>query len=207
MPAASTLSRLNGHEANAGRSRLMPITQTWRAPSPLALPSNGTHPAALGLAEPFARLDAVNRAVAPPHGGPAMQDLLAGQIDMMFAGADTALPQVRAATIKAYAVMAKDRLMAAPDIPTIDEAGLPGLYQTNWYALFAPKGTPKNVISRLNTAIVDSLADPAVRQRFDNIEQKIPALDQQTPEALGALQKVDIEKWWPVVKAAGIKAE
>jgi tripartite-type tricarboxylate transporter receptor subunit TctC len=139
--------------------------------------------------------------------GPAMQDLLAGQIDMMFAGADTALPQVRAGAIRAYAVMAKGRLAAAPDIPTVDEAGLPGLYQTNWYALFAPKGTPINVISRLNAAIVASLSDPTVRQRFDSIEQEIPGLDQQSPEALRALQKADIQKWWPLIKTAGIKAD
>jgi tripartite-type tricarboxylate transporter receptor subunit TctC len=139
--------------------------------------------------------------------GPAMQDLLAGQIDMMFVGADTALPQVRAGTIKAYGVMAKDRLAAAPEIPTVDEAGLPGLYQTNWYALFAPKGTPKYIIAKLNTAVANALAGLVVRQRFDGIEQEIPARDQQTPEALGALQKADVEKWWPIIKAAGIKAE
>jgi tripartite-type tricarboxylate transporter receptor subunit TctC len=156
----------------------------------------------------FAKVTGTRFQFVPYRGsGPAMQDLLAGQIDMMFVGADTALPQVRAGTIKAYAVMAKDRLTAAPDIPTVDEAGVPGLYQTNWYALFAPKGTPKNVIGRLNSAVVDALADPAVRQRFDRIEQELPARDQQTPEALGALQKADIEKWWPIIKAANIKAE
>jgi len=139
--------------------------------------------------------------------GPAMQDLLAGQIDMMFVGADSALPQVRAGTIKAYAVMGKSRLAAARDIPTVDEAGLPGFYQSVWYGLFAPKSTPKDVIRRLNAAVADALADPTVRRRFDNIEQEIPSRDQQTPEALGALQKADIEKWWPIIKAAGIKAE
>jgi len=139
--------------------------------------------------------------------GPAMQDLLAGQIDMMFVGADSALPQVRAGTIKAYAVMGKSRLAAERDIPTVDEAGLPGFYQSVWYGLFAPKSTPKDVIRRLNAAVADALADPTVRRRFDNIEQEIPSRDQQTPEALGALQKADIEKWWPIIKAAGIKAE
>jgi len=139
--------------------------------------------------------------------GPAMQDLLAGQIDMMFVGADTALPQVRASRINAYAVTAKSRLVDAPDIPTVDEAGLPGFYSSQWFAIFAPKGTPKNVVAKLNAAVVDALADPAVRQRFADIENEIPPREQQTPEALGALQKADIEKWWPIIKAAGIKAE
>ena len=138
--------------------------------------------------------------------GPAMQDLLAGH-DMMFVGGDTSLPQVRAGSIKTYAVMAKHRLAAVPEVPTVDEAGLPGFYQSNWYALFAPKGTPKDVIGRLNAAVVDALADPAVQQRFDTIEQEIPPRDQQTPEALGALQQADIEKWWPIIKAANIKSE
>ncbi len=139
--------------------------------------------------------------------GPAMQDLLAGQIDMMFVGADTALPQVRASRINAYAVTAMSRLVDAPDIPTVDEAGLPGFYSSQWFAIFAPKGTPKNVVAKLNAAVVDALADPAVRQRFADIENEIPPREQQTPEALGALQKADIEKWWPIIKAAGIKAE
>jgi tripartite-type tricarboxylate transporter receptor subunit TctC len=139
--------------------------------------------------------------------GPAMQDLLAGQIDMMFVGGETSLPQVRAGSIKTYAVMAKHRLAAVPEIPTVDEAGLPGFYQSNWYALFAPKGTPKNVIGRLNAAVVDALADPAVQQRFDTIEQEIPPRAQQTPQALEVLQKADIEKWWPIIKAANIKPE
>ena len=139
--------------------------------------------------------------------GPAMQDLLAGQIDMMFVGADTALPQVRASRINAYAITAMSRLVDAPDIPTVDEAGLPGFYSSQWFAIFAPKGTPKNVVAKLNAAVVDALADPAVRQRFADIENEIPPRDQLTPEALGALQKADIEKWWPIIKAAGIKAE
>src|SRR5712671_2489119 len=139
--------------------------------------------------------------------GPAMQDLLAGQIDVMFVGADTALPQVRASRINAYAVTAMSRLVDAPDIPTVDEAGLPGFYSSQWFAIFAPKGTPKNVVAKLNAAVVDALADPAVRQRFADIENEIPPRDQLTPEALGALQKADIEKWWPIIKAAGIKAE
>jgi len=139
--------------------------------------------------------------------GPAMNDLLAGQIDMMIESPVTSLPQVRAGRIKAYAVKAKSRLASAPDIPTVDEAGLPGFYFSYCGGLWAPKGTPKDVISKLNAAVVDALADPNVRLRFADLGLDIPPREQQTPEALGALQKAEIEKWWPIIKAANIKGE
>jgi tripartite-type tricarboxylate transporter receptor subunit TctC len=139
--------------------------------------------------------------------GPAMQDLVAGQIDMMIEAPTASLPQVRAGAIKAYAVTANTRMAAAPDIPTVDEAGLPGLYLSNWYALFAPKGTPKNVIDRLNAAVRDALADPAVRSRLADQGQELPSREQQTPAALVALQKAEIDRWWPIIKAANIKGE
>jgi tripartite-type tricarboxylate transporter receptor subunit TctC len=138
---------------------------------------------------------------------PATQDLLSGQIDMMFDQAANSLPQVRAGRVKAYAVTSKTRLTAAPDIPTVDEAGLPGFYMAVWHGIWAPKATPKNVVGRLNSAITDALADPAVRQRLADLGQEIPPREQQTPEALGAHHKAEIEKWWPLIKAAGIKAE
>ncbi len=138
---------------------------------------------------------------------PAIQDLLAGQIDLIFDLAADSLPQVRAGTIKAYAVTAKNRLAAAPNIPTVDEAGLPGFYVSNWQAFWVPKGTPKGVIGKLNSAVVDALADPAVRQRLADLGQDFLPIEEQTPEALGALQKAEIEKWWPIIKAANIKAE
>jgi tripartite-type tricarboxylate transporter receptor subunit TctC len=138
---------------------------------------------------------------------PAMQDLVAGQIDLMIDLASSSLPQVRAGATKAYAVMAKRRLPSAPDIPTVDEAGVPGLYVSTWFALFAPKGTPANVIGRLNAAVVEALANANVRARLADLGQQIFPPDQQTPDALGALQKAEIEKWWPIIKAAGIKAE
>jgi tripartite-type tricarboxylate transporter receptor subunit TctC len=136
-----------------------------------------------------------------------MQDLVAGQIDMMIDNPATSLPQARAGTIKAYATTAKARLAAAPDIPTADEAGLPGFNVSQWTALWAPNGTPKDIIAKLNKAVVEALADSNVIARLADLGQHIPPREQQTPEALRAYQKAEIEKWWPIVKAAGIKAE
>jgi tripartite-type tricarboxylate transporter receptor subunit TctC len=138
---------------------------------------------------------------------PAMQDLMAGQVDIDIDSPVTTLPQIRAGTIKAYAVAAKIRLAAAPDIPTVDEAGLPGFYVSSWFALFAPRGLPKDVTAKLNDAVVSALADPAVRHRIADLGLEIPPREEQTPEALGALQKADIERWWPIIKSAGIKAD
>jgi tripartite-type tricarboxylate transporter receptor subunit TctC len=139
--------------------------------------------------------------------GPAMQDLVAGQIDMLIDSPTNALPQVRAGSIKAYAVTAKRRLIAAPEIPTVDEAGLPGFYMSSWHALWVPKGTAKSIVGRLNDAVVKVLADPIVGQRLAHLGQEIFPREQQTPEALRAHHKSEIEKWWPIIKAAGIKAQ
>ncbi|HYX01757.1 MAG TPA: tripartite tricarboxylate transporter substrate-binding protein [Reyranella sp.] len=138
---------------------------------------------------------------------PAMQDLIAGNIDFMIDQATNSLPQVRAGKIRAYAATAKTRLPAAPEIPTVDEAGLPGFHISIWQALWAPAGTPTEIVARLNAAVVSALGNPAVVRRFADIVQEIPARDQQTPEALAALQRTEIDKWWPMIKAAGIKPE
>jgi len=140
-------------------------------------------------------------------GAPMLQDLVAGQIDLDTDAPVSALPHVRAGSIKAFAVTARSRLPSAPDIPTVDEAGLPGFYFTTWFAFFAPKGTPKPIIDKLNAAAMEALAAPDVRARFADLGLALYPRKEQTPEALAAVQKADIEKWWPIIKAAGIKAE
>jgi tripartite-type tricarboxylate transporter receptor subunit TctC len=141
-------------------------------------------------------------------GGPAMQDLVAGQIHMMIAAdVTTSVPQVRAGIIKAYAVAAKSRLAASRDVPTVDEAELPGLYSTPWYGFWVPRGTPKAVVGKLNAAVVDALADATVRARLADLWQVIFPRYRQTPEALAAFHGAEIEKWWPIIKAANIKGK
>jgi tripartite-type tricarboxylate transporter receptor subunit TctC len=139
--------------------------------------------------------------------GPALQDLVAGQIDMIVDQASNSLPHVRAGNIKAYAVTANTRLPAAPDIPSVDEAGLPGFHVSLWSGLWVPKGTPKEVVAKLNAAVMDAFADPAVRRRLGDLGLEIPPREKQTPEALGVHQRAEVEKWWPIIKAANIKPE
>jgi len=139
--------------------------------------------------------------------GPAMNDLVGGHIDLLFDQAANSLPQVRAGTIKAYAVTSPNRLAPAPDIATVDEAGLKGFHVSVWHGLWVPKSTPKQAIAALNAAVITVLGDPVLRQRFADVGQDVPRHDQQTPAALAAVQKADIEKWWPIVKAANITGE
>ena len=140
-------------------------------------------------------------------GAPILQDLVAGQIDLAFLDPTTSLAQVRAGRVTPYAVMAASRLSSAPDIPTVDEAGLPGLYLSPWHGLWVPKNTPKSIIAKLNAAAVDALGDANVRRRLGDLGQEIFPRERQTPEALGALVKADAQKWWPLIKEFGIKAE
>jgi tripartite-type tricarboxylate transporter receptor subunit TctC len=145
--------------------------------------------------------------LVPYRGGaPLDQDLIAGHIDFTLGMAASTYPYVRSGQIKAYAVMAKSRWWAAPDVPTMQEEGVPGLYASFWHGLWAPKGTPRQIIATLNSAVRVALADPVVRKRYADQGQAVPPPDQQTPEALGKLQKAEIAKWWPIIKAAGIKA-
>jgi tripartite-type tricarboxylate transporter receptor subunit TctC len=138
---------------------------------------------------------------------PALQELMGGQIDLMVDQMSNSLPQVRAGKIKAYAITAKARSAAASDIPTVDEAGLAGFHISIWYGTWVPAGTPKQIVAKLNEAIVGSLADASAVKRLAELGLEVVPREQQTPEALGAFQKAEIEKWWPMIKAAGIKIE
>jgi tripartite-type tricarboxylate transporter receptor subunit TctC len=140
-------------------------------------------------------------------GAPAMQDLVASQVDFMIDTPTLSLPQLRSGSIKGFAVMAKTRLAAAPDLPTVDEAGIPGLHLLQWNGVWAPKGTPRDIVMRLNDAIVRIMADPATVRKLGELGQDIYPSDQQTPDAFGAFHKAEIEKWWPIIKATGIKGE
>ena len=144
----------------------------------------------------------------PYRGGAlAAQDLLAGQVDLTILQPSMVFPHVRAGKLRAYAVTADARLTAAPEIPRVDEAGVPGLYVSAWSALFAPKGTPKEIIAKLNAAATDALGDPQLKRRFSEMGQEVPPRAQQTPEALAALQAAEIAKWWPIIKAAHIEVQ
>jgi tripartite-type tricarboxylate transporter receptor subunit TctC len=139
--------------------------------------------------------------------GPAMNDLVGGQIDIIVDQVSNSMPQIRAGTIRAYAISDAKRLAAAPDIPTADEAGLPGFHMTLWNGLWVPKSTPRDAIAKLNAAVVEAMADPAVQQRLNDLGLDIPPREQQTPAALGAWHKAEAAKWWPIIKAANIKPE
>jgi len=138
---------------------------------------------------------------------PAMQDLMAGHIDLAFGGGGDSLPLIQAGRIKAYAVTSDTRMAIAPDIPTFAEMGLPTVPYSEWIGLFAPRRTPRNIIGKLNTAAVEAMADPEVRSRLGDLGMEIFPRERQTPEALAALVKADAEKWWPVMKEFGIKAD
>jgi tripartite-type tricarboxylate transporter receptor subunit TctC len=139
--------------------------------------------------------------------GPAMQDILAGNVDLLVVQAAAVLAQIRAGTIKVFAQLAPQRSPTIADIPTADEGGVPGWHMPGWFGLFAPKGVPKDAIGKLNAALVATLADPYIQKRFGELGLDVATREQQTPEGLAAFNKAEIEKWWPVMRAAGIKAE
>ncbi|MBV8699617.1 MAG: tripartite tricarboxylate transporter substrate binding protein BugD, partial [Bradyrhizobium sp.] len=138
---------------------------------------------------------------------PALSDLVGGQIDLIVDQTSNSINQVRAGTIRAYAVTQAARLAQAPDIPTVDEAGLPGFHMTLWSGLWVPKGTPKEIVARLNAATEEALSDPAVQKQMENLGLQMPDKDKANPEALGAWQKAEIAKWWPLIQAADVKVE
>jgi tripartite-type tricarboxylate transporter receptor subunit TctC len=139
--------------------------------------------------------------------GPAMTDLISGTVDLLVVQGAVALPQIRAGKIKALANLSAKRSASMPDIPTADETGIPGLYMSGWFGFYAPKGTPKDIVARLNAATVEALADPALQKHFSELGLDVASLEQQTPEGLAAFQKAEIDKWWPIIKAAGIGAQ
>jgi tripartite-type tricarboxylate transporter receptor subunit TctC len=139
--------------------------------------------------------------------GPALTDLLAGNVDLMVSQAAAVLPQVRAGALKAIANLSPRRSQVMPEIPTAEESGLPGLYASGWFGFFAPKGTPKDIIARVNGAMVGALADPAVRARFAELGLDVAPRELQTPDGLAAFHKAEVEKWWPIIKTANIKGE
>ena len=156
----------------------------------------------------FTRMTGARFQLIPYRGAaPSIQDMLAGRIDLSALEASNLLPHVQAGKLKAYAILSARRWKMAPDIPTMAEQGLSGYEMPFWTGLFVRKGTPPEAIARLNAALVESLDDPAVIKRITELGQELPATDQRTPQALGARHRADIEKWWPLVKAANIKVE
>jgi tripartite-type tricarboxylate transporter receptor subunit TctC len=139
--------------------------------------------------------------------GPAMLDVIAGRIDLVIDQVQSSLPHIRDGTIKAFAVTAPERLPVLPDVPTVDEAGLPGLHISLWYGLWVPAGTPPEIVARLTAAAMDAQADPATRARLAELDLQIPPREQQSAQALHALQEAEIKTWWPIVKAADLKPE
>ena len=175
-----------------------------KATAGTAGPGSGSHVAGVF----FQKMTGTSFSFVPYRGaGPALNDLMAGHIDLMFDQASNSLPQVRGGTVKAFAVTAPARLASAPDIPTVDEAGLPGLYIAYWHGIWAPKNAPADIVAKLNAAIVKALADPRLGQRLRELGQELPTPDRLTPAALRNHQEAEIAKWWPIVKAANIKAE
>jgi tripartite-type tricarboxylate transporter receptor subunit TctC len=157
------------------------------------------------MGEDFSRKVAPLNIIHYRGSGPAMQDVVAGHVDLSFDQAATALTFARAGNVRAYAVTSPTRLASAPDIPTVDEAGMPGFYMSVWHGVWMPRATPPDIIAKVNAAIREALADPEVRKRFADLGQEVPPVEQQTPAGLASWHKAEIEKWAPLVKAANIR--
>ncbi len=156
----------------------------------------------------FGNFIGARMAIIPYRGAaPAIQDVIAGQTDLMVDVLSNSLPHIQSGKVRPFAITAAARVASAPDIPTVDEAGLPGFHMSTWYAMFGPKGLPRDVVAKLESAVRAALADPAVQRRCAEVGLALPPPDQQTPQALAKLQRAEIEKWWPIVKAANIKPE
>jgi len=184
------------------------VTYLKANPDKISATSVGTASVARFCGMFFQKLTGTSFQFVPYRGGaPALQDLVGGQIDLSCDLAANSLSQMRSGNIKAYAVMTKTRWFAAPEVPTADEAGVPGLYVSTWHGFWAPKGTPEGIVARLNAAALAAMADPAVRKRIADLGMDLPPAEMKTPAAFAAFHKAEVEKWHPIVKAAGIKAE
>jgi tripartite-type tricarboxylate transporter receptor subunit TctC len=195
---------------NAVPAKSLPELIAWlkARPEPVtagtAGAGSGSHIAGLY----FENVAGVKLQYVPYRGtAPALNDLVAGQIEIMVDQTANSITQVRAGTIRAYAVTGDKRVESAPEIPTTDEAGLPAFHMTLWSGLWVPKGTPRDIVARLNAAAIDAMNDPDVRKKLENLGLQMPPTDQLTPQALGTWQKAEIAKWWPMIKAAGVKLE
>jgi tripartite-type tricarboxylate transporter receptor subunit TctC len=195
---------------NAVPAKTLPELLAWMKAKPTP-PTAGTAGAGSGshiAGLYFENITGIKLQYVPYRGtAPALNDLVAGQIDLIIDQTSNSIAQVRAGTIRAYAVTDDKRVEAAPDIPTTDEAGLPGFHMTLWSGLWVPKNTPKEVVARLNRAAVDALSDPGVRKKFQDLGLEMPKQSRLSPEALGTWQKAEIAKWWPMIKVANVKIE
>jgi tripartite-type tricarboxylate transporter receptor subunit TctC len=195
---------------NAVPAKTLPELLAWMRAKPTP-PTAGTAGAGSGshiAGLYFENITGIKLQYVPYRGtAPALNDLVAGQIDIIVDQTSNSIAQVRAGTIRAYAVTDDKRVESAPDIPTADEAGLPGFHMTLWSGLWVPKNTPKDVVTRLNHAAVEALNDPAVRKKFQDLGLEMPKQSQLSPEALGSWQKAEIAKWWPMIRAANVRIE
>jgi tripartite-type tricarboxylate transporter receptor subunit TctC len=195
---------------NSVPANSLPELLAWlkASPKPVAAGTAGAGSASHIAGLYFEKETGIKLQFVPYRGtAPALTDLVAGQIDIMIDQTSNSIAQVRAATIRPYAITDEKRVESLPDVPTVDEAGLKGFHMTLWSGFWLPKGTPKDIVMKINAAAVAAMKDPAVRKKFFDLGLEVPALDRLTPEALGAFQKDEIAKWWPLIQAANVKVD